>query len=500
MARRFLSIWFRYLTTDWLTIRKPELQTRPFVFATPVHGRMTVTTVNALAEAQGIYPGSVLADAKAIISNLEVFDEKPDRAAKLLKALGLWSIRYTPIVSVDWPDGLILDVNGCTHLWDGEHAYLLEIVSRLESKGYHVRAAIADTVGAAWAIARFGEGPAIIKRDDLSTALLSLPATALRLDTLVLERLHKLGLRTVKSFIGMPRSALRRRFGKELLLRIDQALGQEDEPLQLIKPVEPYQERLPCIEPIRTAPGIEIAIQRLLESVCQRLQEEGKGLRSAILKCYRIDGKVIKVEIGTNQASHHTGHLFKLFELKIPTIEPALGIELFILEAIKVEDVAQIQEALWGKKVGLDNPNVIELLDRIANKVGATAIRRYLPDEHYWPERSIKQALSLQQKTPVKWPADRPRPIELLPRPEPVEVAAPIPDYPPMLFIYQGKKHTITKADGPERIEREWWLEAGEHRDYYQVEDEDGCRYWLFRSGHYTGDQTNQWFIHGFFA
>ncbi|NCD71228.1 Y-family DNA polymerase [Mucilaginibacter agri] len=500
MARRFLSIWFRYLTTDWLTIRKPELQTLPFVFATPVHGRMTVTAANALAEAQGITPGNVLADAKAIIANLEVFDEKPDRAAKLLKGLGLWCIRYTPIIALDLPDGLILDISGCAHLWDGEHAYLSEIVSRLQSKGYHARAAIADTIGAAWAIARFGHGAPIVKSNELRTNLLSLPANALRLDPVVLERLQKLGLRTVKSFISMPRSALRRRFGKELLLRVDQALGEEDEPLQLIKPVEPYQERLPCMEPIRTATGIEIAIQRLLENLCQRLQEEGKGLRTAILKCYRIDGKVIKVEIGTNQASHHTGHLFKLFELKIPTIEPALGIELFILEAIKVEDVAQIQEALWGKKVGLDNPNVIELLDRIANKVGPTAIRRYLPDEHYWPERSIKQVSSLQQKPAIAWRVDRPRPIQLLPRPEPVEVAAPIPDYPPMLFIYQGKKHIIKKADGPERIEREWWIEAGEHRDYYQVEDEAGCRYWLFRSGHYTGEQSNQWFIHGFFA
>jgi protein ImuB len=87
----------------------------------------------------------------------------------------------------------------------------------------------------------------------------------------------------------------------------------------------------------------------------------------------------------------------------------------------------------------------------------------------------------------------------LLPRPERIEVTAPVPDYPPMVFIYKNETHHIKKADGPERIEREWWLDEGPHRDYYQVEDEAGRRYWLFRLGHYLGT-ASEWYIHGFFA
>jgi protein ImuB len=98
------------------------------------------------------------------------------------------------------------------------------------------------------------------------------------------------------------------------------------------------------------------------------------------------------------------------------------------------------------------------------------------------------------------WCSDRPRPICLLSKPESIEVTALIPDSPPMLFIYKGKIHQIKKADGPERIEREWWLEKGEHRDYYMVEDDEGKRYWLFRLGHYSDNKSHQWFIHGFFA
>jgi protein ImuB len=120
------------------------------------------------------------------------------------------------------------------------------------------------------------------------------------------------------------------------------------------------------------------------------------------------------------------------------------------------------------------------------------------PDEHYWPERSIKQASSLQETTSTEWKVDRPRPMHLLATPQSIQVAAPVPDYPPMNFRYKNKLHKILKADGPERIEQEWWIQDGQHRDYYVVEDEEGCRYWLFRSGHY--DEDYEWFIHGFFA
>jgi len=500
MHKRFVNIWFRHLITDWLTLRRPELKHLPFVVAVKDHGRMAITAANKLAETEGIGPGMVAADAKAIFTELEVIDEKPGQAAKLLKALGEWCIRYTPIIAMDLPDGLILDVSGCSHLWGSEEAYLKEIVTRLRGKGYDVRAAVADTIGAAWAIARFGRLTPIIASGGQAQALLPLPPAALRLEPAVLQRLQKLGLHTINSFIGMPRAVLRRRFGECLLLRLNQALGNEDELIQPLVVIPPYHERLPCLEPICTATGIEIAIQRLLELLCKRLHDEGKGLRTAVLKCYRIDGELQQAEISTNRATCSTRHLFKLFELKIAGIEPGLGIELFTLEAEKVEEVSLAQDALWAGKPGLDDLAVAELLDRLACKVGANTIHRYLPDEHYWPERAIKSAISIQEKPAIAWPADKPRPVRLLAKPELIEVSAPVPDYPPMLFRYKGKVHMIKRSDGPERIEREWWLEQGDHRDYYNVEDEEGQRYWVFRSGHYTGERSDQWFIHGFFA
>jgi protein ImuB len=498
MQRRFMAIWFRHLTTDWLTLQQPELKGLPFVFAAPERNRMIITAANPVAEVQGVYRGMAAADAKAITSNLLVLDHIPGKETKLLRQLGLWCIRYTPIVAVDLPNGLILDISGCSHLWGGERGYLKDIVNKLRTSGYDARAAIADTIGAAWAVARFGKNTPIIEIGMQAQALLNLPPVALRLEPIILEKLQKLGFITIKSFIQISRTVLRRRFGEGFLVKLAQALGLADEMLIPLVPPLPYTERLPCLEPIRTITGIEIAIQKLLEALCLRLQSEGKGVRKATLKCYRIDGKLVQAGITTNRGSHSVSHLFKLFELQIGKIEPALGIELFLLEAPKVEDIDVLQEKLWTGNPGLQDTALAELLDKLAGKVGANAIHRYLPAEHYWPERSIKQATSLTERPATKWRTDRPRPLRILRRPEAIEVMALLPDYPPKVFTYKGRRHVVEKADGPERIEREWWRDKGEHRDYYAVEDANGQRYWLFRSGHY--DAAPQWFLHGFFA
>ncbi|WP_175632401.1 Y-family DNA polymerase [Pedobacter ghigonis] len=498
MARRILSIWFPFLLTDWMTIRRPELKETAVVCAGASHGRMMVIAANHIANKLGIRTGMPLADARALVHELEVFDEKLGRKEKLLEGLARWAIRYTPLSSTDG-DGILLDISGCSHLWGGEEAYLKDIICRLHSSGYTVKAAIADTIGAAWAFSRYGKGREIVQHHQQYTALLSLPPSALRIPAEVNEKLHKLGLNKIERFIKMPRSVLRRRFGEILLQRISQAMGDEPEAFTPVDLIQEFEERLPCLEPIRTATAIEIAIQKLLEKLCQKLKNEGLGIRKAILKGYRIDGKIITSPIGTNRPSDDPSHLLKLFALNISSIAPGMGIELFSLTAEKTEKMQRQQEKIWSAQAGLDSQPLAQLLDRVAGKVGKNAIQRYLPKADYWPERAIIQAKDLQDDTSLSFHNPLNRPIQLLSQPERIDVTAPIPDYPPMLFIYQGERHSIKKADGPERLERAWWLESGEHRDYYTVEDEKGNRYWIFRSGHYAAENS-AWYIHGFFA
>jgi protein ImuB len=500
MGKRFVSICFRHLATDWFTLRQPALRNLPFVLTQPSHGRMIITAANAMAQAHGIFHGMVLADARAINPSLQVYDDKPALRDQLLHRFAEWCIRFTPVAAIDPPDGIMLDVSGCSHLWGGEESYLSAISRRLKEHGYLVSAAMADTIGAAWAIARFGKVPMIIQPNDHLQALLPLPPESLRLEPEILPLFYKLGLVRIYDFISMPRHALLTRFGRPMLERLNQALGLKEETIQPVQPPEPWQERLPCLEPIVTATGIEIGLRRLIENICHRLKKENKGLRHAIFKGYRMDGKTMQLEISTNRPSCNVDHLLNLFVIKLPSVEPGPGIELFVLEAARVEDHLPLQEKFWKKTGGLDDMDLAELLDRITSRIGNQSIRRYLPDEHYWPERSIRKASSLNEEATIHWNRDKPRPLLLLSKPEPVLVTAPIPDYPPMLFRYKDKLHKIIRADGPERIEQEWWIQEGEHRDYYRVEDDEGRRYWLFRSGHYETGRASQWFIHGFFA
>ncbi len=208
MAKRFVSIWFRHLATDWFTLWQPHLKNTAFVLSAPSHGRMVITAANPLAQIQSVRAGMVLADARAIVPSLQAFDDKPELTTQLLQRIAEWCIRFTPVAAVDLPDGIILDASGCTHLWGGDEAYVTDINKRISAKGYTVRIAIADTIAAAWAVARFSKDSLIINSGQQTQALLSLPPVALRLDMDIVERLQKLGLRQIKDFISMPRSAL----------------------------------------------------------------------------------------------------------------------------------------------------------------------------------------------------------------------------------------------------------------------------------------------------
>lgn len=497
MAQRIVVIWFPHLMADWHLRRKPQLNTLPFALALTEKNRRIVKAVNTMAQEKGVHPEMVVADCRALVPDLEVYDYDPAQPEKLLNALAEWCIRFTPVVSVDLPDSLILDAQGCTHLWGDEHDYIQDIQKRLADFGYTTRAGMADTIGCAWAVSRFESSPCIVKSNDQVKALEHLPPAALRLDAKVTDKLTKLGLKTIGSFMRMPGASLRRRFGQPLLQRLDQAIGSSIEFVSPIEPLSPYQERLPSLEPIRTAVGIEIAIRELLDKLCQRLSRENMGLRTCELRCYRIDGHIQKIAIGTTRPSRNTGHLFKLFELRIQEIEPDLGIELFVMEAKTVEELLSTQDALWTVS-GASETALAELLDRLVGKTGEGSLHRYLPAEHYWPERSFTKASALSDQPTTAWRSDLPRPLHLIAVPERIDVSVLLPDYPPLLFIHKKQRHTVVKADGPERIEQEWWLQTGEYRDYYCVEDEKGARYWLFRSGDYMSEAV-QWFLHGYF-
>ncbi|WP_431862411.1 DNA polymerase Y family protein [Azospirillum sp.] len=541
MARRILSLWLPRLATDAWARRRPETAAQPLASVAAERGRLIVAATNRAAERAGVHPGATLADARAVEPGLATFDADPAADAALLDRLAGWALRWTPWTAADG-DGLVLDVTGCAHLFGGESGLARDVVERLARTGFESRAAIADTPAAAWAVARYatlsplgrgwsagpgeggprraasgnrgtsspqpspqrGEGviiPPLAQRQ----ALDPLPMAALRLPAGIVAALDAVGLRRIGDLHGVPRATLAARFGAEPMRRLDQALGQLDEPVSPHRPVVPHSARLAFAEPISTPDDLARAARHLLDTLCAGLERSQEGARRLELEAHRIDRRPEDapqtLAIGTGRPVRDPAALMRLFAEKLERIEPGPGIEVMVLAAPVVGPLGALQTGLDG---GSDDSGLGELVDRLGNRLGPRSVLRLVPRASWLPERAVAGCPALgvpaNQSAPLLWPADRPRPVRLLAPPEPIEAVAPVPDDPPRMFRWRGVAHRVRRADGPERIESEWWRKHGDPRDYYRVEDSEGRRFWLFRQGLYRPDAAARWFLHGFFG
>ncbi len=490
-----------------------------------------------------------LADARALVPDLVTTAGEPQADQRLIETIAGWCDRYTPWVAIDplggalaeegteacsaggfgGDAGLLLDVTGCTHLFGpdeaGERALLADLVGRLARHDFTCRAAMADTAGAAWALARYAERQADLfcPRHGQRAALAALPVEGLRLEAPILETFFKLGLRRIGDLYPLPRAPLARRFGDLPLTRLDQALGARDEVLEPRRTVPAFRTRLAFVEPIGRPEDIAAATSRLLAALCGQFEQAGVGARRLEIALYRVDGSVDRTAIGTSRPNRDNPKLMKLFEEKLGELDAGFGVELMILSAPEVEAWSGTQDTLPESgtlALSLAQDGTIDLADRLALRLGAENVVRLLPRDSHLPERvQLATAVSSGPAAQGTWRrlADLKgaRPTRLLQRPEPVEVTAFVPDDPPSVFHWHRHAHRIVRADGPERIADEWWRPRPDGsrppaatlppvRDYYRVEDNDGGRFWLFRDGPYrlaaNGQPTARWFLHGFCA
>jgi protein ImuB len=494
--QRYVVIWFPFLQAEWYMRKQKIASTQPLLLFTYERNKKIIIAINNAAKQQGIYTSMLLADAQAVCNNLQAEEAPQNNFENTLTKIAEWCIRYSPTIALALPDSIVIDATGCTHLWSGEQNYINDIQQRLQKIGYTTHIAIASTIGAAWALSHYSTMQ-IAESGSEKQAIESLQPQALRLPPEVTERLHALGLHSISNCLAIPARQLQRRLGECFVQRLQQALGYINEYIQPITSVAPYTERLALYDAIKTINAIEIAVQKLLQAICQRLQQEQKGLRSLRLQAFSIDKHTQQLTIGTNKASYNQQYIFELLRLQLGSLQPGLGFELFVLDVLQHEPYMAEQESIWVGKKTIQHKNVAVLLDKIENKIGVKKISRYAFAAQHWPERAIKK-ITADEENDIEPISHAVRPLQLLQPPEPITVTAPVPDYPPMLFKHKGILHKIVKADGPERIEQEWWLQQGLHRDYYYVEDETGNRYWLFRLGHYNAEQPATWYLHGY--
>jgi protein ImuB len=403
---------------------------------------------------------------------------------------------------------LVIDVTGAAHLHGGEDAMLKGMVVRLATSGIATRAAIADSWSAAHAFARTMTRPTlVIPAGDSAEAILGLPIAALRLPKTMVEDLSVLGFARIGELAAKPRAPLTLRFGPELCRRLDQVMGSLSEPIDPVRLPDLIEVRRVFAEPIGAAETIARYTGKLIGQLCEALEAKGLGARRLDLLLYRVDNRIEAIRIGTSLPVRDGTRMNRLLCDKIETIDPGFGIEMMRLAATLAEPLAPKQtiSALAEEP----EADVSGLIDTLANRVGEQRLYRFSPVASDAPERSIQKIAPTAPKTGETWrdlwPYHWPRPARLLPRPEPIETLALLPDHPPVSFTWRGIRHRVTCADGPERVFGEWWkldAELSTVRDYFRVEDEAGERFWIYRSG--DGEDTttgsHRWFLHGIFG
>lgn len=467
--------------------------------------RQVVMAADAAAQAAGLRVGMAATQAQVLVADLRIEPHDAAGDTEALDRLAMWALQlYAPIAASDPPDGLVIDMTGAAHLKGGEQAVLADLVERLAKAGTMGRAAIADSWGAAHALARFGAKPLTVSRAGASRAdLVELPIMALRVAPQIVSGLRTLGFEQIGEVLARPRAPLTLRFGPQLGRRLDQALGLLAEPIEPIRPPEIIHVRRSFSEPISAAETIARYIGLLVEALCDKLAEHGLGARRLDLICHRVDGQDQAVRVGTATPVREAKRLTRLLTDKIETIDPGFGIEILDLAASLAEPIGPRQ--MGSSLIDEAGRDISDLVDVLINRVGAARLYRIAPVPSDVPERAEQRIAPLAPDSGLSWPVLWPRPSRLMATPERIEAVAMLPDHPPISFTWRGVRRRVRRADGPERVYGEWWRRDAELeavRDYFQVEDEGGERYWIYRAGDgndpATGSQT--WFLHGIFG
>ncbi len=499
--RRVVSLYLPTWPTDRIRRRTGEPpRHEPLVTAHTVGSRRLVRAACTAAQELGLHSGMTLAQAQALVPNLHAVEATPEEDEASLRDLARWAINYSPVVAPDPPDGLWIDIAGAAHLFGGEEALLNDLTGRLTRQGIAAKAAVADAPGAAWAVARYGAG-GVVPTGRTVDAVATLSIRALRIAADKLGALHRLGIERVGQLAAMPRAPLVRRFGRDVALRLDQAMGHVFEPITPLVPKDTLSASTAFAEPIGRLEDLRSVVLRLAKDLCRRLERRGEGVRRLDLLFQRVDQKSVCLRVGTAQANRDATHLARLFDERLQTVDPGFGIEEMVLVASKVEPLTETQVHVRG--LGEEDTGEADmgpLVDRLGARIGMRRIYRLAPVQSLVPERMARRIPALAPPTGSVWPENLPRPTRLLDPPEPVVATALLPDHPPAFFVWRKVRHKVAKADGPERITPEWWNgdKSSFARDYYRVETEQGGRFWIFRDA--PTAEGGRWWMHGFFS
>lgn len=481
-------MWFPRLASDRALKAHPA--EGPFALTLKENNTERLYCLNPAAARQGLSRGMPFSDARAFCPSLVSRPADPRADARFLTALRRWATRYCPWVGIEGADGLVLDITGAAHLFGGEGEMLADMRQRMARIGIAVRLGLADTRGAAWALARHGEG--VAPPGGTLDALAPLPVSGLRITPDEAVALQRLGLATIGALAGTPRAPLARRFGPELVRRLDQALGTLAEPVAPEAEPPHYATRLTLPEPIGRVEDVMAGLARLLPPLCDKLARNEAGARAFRLTLRGVDQQGREVELRLARPMRDPARILPLFARGVAEVDAGYGIDQLRLEALGVEGLPARQITPVAERPA---DRLDDLITRIGTRIGLENVQRFLPADSHIPERAFLIAPAAFSTPEGPWLSPRPRPLRMFP-PEPVAATGP---HPPARFRWRRMQFTTGRATGPERLAPEWWLEDETWRrglrDYWRVDTAEGRRLWMFHT-----PQDPGWFVQGEFA
>jgi len=504
--------------------------TPPAVVTDTVKNAIRIVALDQRARGRGVRANQTLSDARALVPDLDCHPADDGQSRALVLKIASWCERYTPLVALGsdpetgTDHGLFMDITGCAHLLGGEAALIADLEARLRAQGFHVRLCLADTPGAAWAMARYGQ-ERIIAEGVHTEAILPLSLSGLRLPPAMVVSLGRVGLKTIGCIAGLPRAPLAARFGARLMQRLDQALGREAEAISPIMPVAELSTERRFAEPVTHHDEISHVIAGLASGIIEPLERRGLGLRECRLRLFRVDGHVSELGVQTARPLRDARLIRRLFEERIAglhdDLDAGFGFDLIRLDVVHADSFEAGQTEIMAHHAAEQGHDA--LVDRLGARLGPDRVQRFVLADTHIPERSFGRQPVAHLGSPGPG-ARRPstgnaalalapdpeasgdiitRPLILFDRPELMQTIAEVPDGPPLRFRWRGVSYEIARSEGPERIACEWWRDGrgARTRDYFRVEDRQGYRFWMFRHGLY-GRETNDpaWYMHGLFA
>jgi protein ImuB len=504
-----------------------------------------VMACNAAARERGVRLGMPLAEAAALAGKkvdgardpaiLERHDPATDLAA--LAHLAEGCEQFSPLVGWDTagssertlpgsktaadfapriagyslgPDGLFLDVTGISVLFGGEASLARAVSAEAARRGYELRIGIADTIGAAWAKAKY-EGRTT---KDEAEALL-LPLAALRLGEATLERLAQLGITQLDQLLALPRASLRSRFGEEVLLRVDQFFGATEETIVAHRPPPRFSADWILEYPAEQREVVGQIATELIRRVAGSLAERREG--AVQLSC-RLDcapGRMLRLEVGIFRPSAEAAHLAELLRMQLERASLSGPVGRITLTAPLTAPLENRQGELFAGHEHEAVRHLALFIDRTRSRLGSAAVVQPELTADPLPERAVRDRplqasrgttrkgtknrkaksrtakvdVSLEMSSPIR---AHERPLTLHDPPLELQVVSVAPDGPPISFHFEGHEQQVVASWGPERIEAGWWRGASIRRDYWRVQTACGRRYWFFRNL-----RDRHWRLHG---